>query len=223
MKSTVMRIIPMAAPRSRGPKQNKKAPSHIVVVAKNSYSGNDLVVGDIHGGYENFEILLNSLKVGDRLFLPGDLTDRGENSLGVIEAIIREQKKYPDRINVTRGNHENLCLDSISGLEQLAKVYDLNTTLNRPLEQVIQIFDYLLDIHKTDKKMCDAIEKIKLHQLNGGDWLTQLFFTECNNGKIKRDQLGNLQYQDDSKVKMVKEFMSNLPYITYADDPDNPF
>jgi Icc-related predicted phosphoesterase len=60
---------------------------HILKLEENII-GNDNIVGDIHGELATFEKLLSTLNPNDRLFIVGDLIDRGNNSLGVIEKIL---------------------------------------------------------------------------------------------------------------------------------------
>jgi ankyrin repeat protein len=189
-----------------------------IVVLKQNKKGNDLVIGDIHGSHKNFITLIESLEPYDRLFLVGDLTDRGPGSVKVIEAIVADQAKdakagRPPRINVVRGNHEDLCLESISALEIIAnKDPDLLTKfakLTKIMDRmepdfITQYFDSLLKDEKY-KELHKEISSVQLHLINGGKWLVDLFITEFNTPS-----------GSDSKVTMIKDFMSKLPYITHV-------
>jgi serine/threonine protein phosphatase 1 len=72
------------------------------------------VVGDIHGCSKTFNHLLDvvGLERTDELYLLGDFLDRGPDSKGVIETILRLQK---DGFGVQplRGNHEEMMLLTI--------------------------------------------------------------------------------------------------------------
>lgn len=72
--------------------------------------GRDLIVGDIHGQRETFELLLENVRYspedGDRLLLLGDLIDRGPDSPGMLQWLQR------DEVVCIRGNHEQMMLDS---------------------------------------------------------------------------------------------------------------
>jgi hypothetical protein len=73
--------------------------------------GNDYLVGDIHGHYNELSIELRRVgfnKDNDRLFLLGDIIDRGEDSIKCIELLI--QKSF----FTIEGNHERLLLDFYS-------------------------------------------------------------------------------------------------------------
>ena len=92
-------------------------PDDIKVLPENT-EGEDIWIGDVHGGLTAFKIFLNSLKKGDRGFCVGDLTDRGEDSLGVIEAIIEHQREVKAGAEKGEffsiyGNHEDNIIKSI--------------------------------------------------------------------------------------------------------------
>lgn len=72
------------------------------------------VIGDIHGCAATLRQLVNvTLRPlpGDRIYLLGDLIDRGPDSKGVLDFIfeLRERGLF---VNSVRGNHEEMCLQS---------------------------------------------------------------------------------------------------------------
>ncbi|MBW4054852.1 MAG: serine/threonine protein phosphatase [Proteobacteria bacterium] len=73
-------------------------------------------IGDIHGGSKTFQALLGrlNLKPGDRLHLLGDYIDRGPDSRGVLDTMMRLMAVGYDVCPV-RGNHEDMLLQSVSG------------------------------------------------------------------------------------------------------------
>ena len=76
-----------------------------------------LVVGDIHGKLELFNLLLEKMEYRageDRLILIGDLVDRGENSRGVVARAIELKREAPNNVVVLRGNHEAMMLAALS-------------------------------------------------------------------------------------------------------------
>lgn len=88
-------------------------PKHILAVEENT-EGHDFFVGDIHGEISLLKNLVSKLRPQNRLFLLGDLTDRGEDSRAVLEFIRKHNKdnnKPP--IFAIRGNHEDLLLQYI--------------------------------------------------------------------------------------------------------------
>lgn len=72
-------------------------------------AGNDYVVGDIHGMYDSLLHALSSVNFNfdkDRLFVVGDLVDRGPQNLDVMNLI--KQKWFYS----VRGNHEQFAIDN---------------------------------------------------------------------------------------------------------------
>lgn len=84
------------------------------------------VFGDIHGQYEDlmrfFELWgepsespgVGDINLIDYLFL-GDYIDRGVNSLETICLLMALKIKYPDKIHLLRGNHEDRLINSNFG------------------------------------------------------------------------------------------------------------
>lgn len=69
--------------------------------------GRDLAVGDVHGEYETLMALLQKVnfdKAKDRLFMAGDLCDRGRDSVKVL-GLLEEGWAFG-----VRGNHEQMNL-----------------------------------------------------------------------------------------------------------------
>ena len=66
--------------------------------------GQDYLIGDIHGNNALLEVILTKIKKG-RLFIVGDLFDRGDDPFGVFRSLMRHSNIY-----VTRGNHQDLLL-----------------------------------------------------------------------------------------------------------------
>jgi serine/threonine protein phosphatase 1 len=68
-------------------------------------------VGDIHGERGQLEALLAQLNVGpdDTLLFLGDYIDRGDDSRGVLDVLIRLRQRY--RTILLMGNHESMLLD----------------------------------------------------------------------------------------------------------------
>lgn len=75
--------------------------------------GRDLVIGDIHGYYDDFRRLLDEAEFNpsiDRVFCTGDLVDRGPDSMKCIALL-----NLPWFYSVA-GNHELLLVDHIRGI-----------------------------------------------------------------------------------------------------------
>ena len=80
-----------------------------------------IVIGDVHGCYNELKELLLTLEVNneynkdtDKLIFLGDYIDRGKDSRLVIE-LIRSLQKDNDNVIALMGNHEDMLLGYING------------------------------------------------------------------------------------------------------------
>ena len=73
-----------------------------------------IAIGDIHGELDKLNRLLNTIAPtdNDRFVFLGDYVDRGKNSKGVVERLIRFHEEFPDAIFI-RGNHDQMLLDAL--------------------------------------------------------------------------------------------------------------
>lgn len=71
-----------------------------------------LFIGDIHGCLTTFEALLDKMNFSksDKLYLVGDYIDRGPDSKGVIDKIIK-LKNQDYKVVAIRGNHEQMLVN----------------------------------------------------------------------------------------------------------------
>ena len=75
------------------------------------------IVGDIHGCLHMLQRLMQRIPWRpdmDRLIFLGDYIDRGEDSRGVVEAVM-EIAGTSERVECLMGNHERILLDFIEG------------------------------------------------------------------------------------------------------------
>jgi Icc-related predicted phosphoesterase len=81
-------------------------------------NGRDIIIADLHGSNGCLKSVIEyfKMKPEDRLFIAGDLEDRGPDSLGTIETVIDSDVN----IQVARGDHEEMVLDSIQTLNWIA-------------------------------------------------------------------------------------------------------
>jgi len=73
-------------------------------------------IGDIHGGAKTFRALLEKIDLQreDRVYLLGDYVDRGPNSKGVLDIILKLMTAGFD-MRPIRGNHEAMLIRAIYG------------------------------------------------------------------------------------------------------------
>lgn len=193
----------------------------IVVVGPNLF-GHDKIIGDVHGSNVCLQMVLASLQPEDRLFIVGDLTDRGKKSQGVVTTIRHFQRKHPGRLHVAKGNHEELCLQTVASLEKLSK--ELLTELPYTPLKISFFIDEIKNL-KSNVLLSHYgrdIVPVRYHVNNGGAWLVRLFLKEMNNRLITFNDEGEAQYHEKSYIKQICLFMENLPYIIRVEG-ERPF
>lgn len=75
--------------------------------------GRQLVLGDIHGMYNELRLLLGAAcydPSADDLIVLGDYIDRGSHSRSVLEYLMELKARYPARVHLLKGNHEDMFL-----------------------------------------------------------------------------------------------------------------
>ena len=78
-------------------------------------------IGDIHGCFQSFKILIEDkirFNTSDKLILLGDYIDRGTESKEVIDYILRLQQNGSDIIPLL-GNHEVMLLDAYDNKDKI--------------------------------------------------------------------------------------------------------
>ncbi|MGZ0052815.1 metallophosphoesterase family protein [Brevibacillus gelatini] len=76
-------------------------------------------VSDIHGQNQAFQRALRdgsfSPQAGDRLYVIGDMIDRGPESREVLFELFRLRQAYPNQVFLLKGNHEQMLEDWLKG------------------------------------------------------------------------------------------------------------
>mmetsp|Transcript_48232 Transcript_48232/g.114772 ORF Transcript_48232/g.114772 Transcript_48232/m.114772 type:complete len:322 (-) Transcript_48232:28-993(-) len=111
-----------------------------------------IVVGDVHG---QFFDLLELFEIGGKppfhnyLFL-GDYVDRGYYSLDCVLLLVALKARYPDRITMTRGNHECRQITQVYGFyDECLKVHGTANVW----KHFTDLFDYLPLAATIDKQL----------------------------------------------------------------------
>ena len=155
-----------------------------IVQIQQNFSGKDYVIGDLHGSAGLLSVLTSNLASQDRLFICGDLFDRGEDSLQVYK-IIRDINAscFPKKqIFAVRGNHE----------DDLLKIYYLSKKLRDT---------------KNDFDCVDTIKLIAKFIKNGGEWIFQseYFLSRIN---LLRKLKNEVNSQDPALINYFEEIIS---------------
>ena len=108
----------------------------------------DYVMSDIHGEYNMYIKMLEKINFTekDRLFIIGDVIDRGLNSIDVIEHIRKHKNIY-----LLKGNHEAMMVDALKYKDSYLWLYNWGTKTNAQLkfkskEYIKELVDYLEDL-----------------------------------------------------------------------------
>ncbi|WP_433389564.1 metallophosphoesterase [Micromonospora sp. KLBMP9576] len=73
-----------------------------------------MIIGDVHGSYDQLARLLDSqFPLGRHVVFIGDLIDRGPRSSNVLDLVIQFASEWPQGASVLRGNHEQALLDFV--------------------------------------------------------------------------------------------------------------
>jgi hypothetical protein len=206
--------------------------------------GHDKIIGDVHGGLSTFKLWLDGLGKNDRGFCVGDLVDRGEDSAGVVAAIIaHNQDPNKGSVRVVRGNHEAITLNCINELEnditKLIGTMKLVATWESPYIDIREVEAHkpwvnLYNNYVNDYPALEDLYNVSLESVvtnstllngvaNGGGWLINLFTEELSNGLIHFDaRRNNVTYDEDSQVYIIKQYMQALPTIIHVEG-NNPF
>ncbi len=123
-------------------------------------SGKSFIVGDLHGCRAMLEKMLGIIPwnpEADNLIFIGDYLDRGNDSKGVIELLIKLSSTYP-KVRCIMGNHESIILEYLFGGDEKTflvnggistlESYRINGTVYIPPEHVsfIQSMHTLIEL-----------------------------------------------------------------------------
>ncbi len=170
--------------------------------------GDDYLIADLHGNAQIFNETLKKINfaLGDRLFMLGDLFDRGENSPEVFKKIMEINQVYPGAICVIRGNHEDLLLKTVLFLGK-------KTQPNDAIEEGLRI---LISFFRNDgwwifkaPLIANGLFKQILSHFRKNE-LTRLF-----------ERLADLNKQLIDEIDEIVTFAESLPYITLVGNLDS--
>ena len=162
--------------------------------------GRDIFITDPHGCLETLKKVCVGaelkLTAGDRLFIAGDLIDRGPQSLALLRFVNEQNvKKNSFKIHSIRGNHENIVLELIALLKTiehatktpnfLTLYTDIIAFFKDETLKVQDLADYvttwLAKIEKADLSRDERkrLKTLLAHFGNGAGWVLRLNEVEC--------------------------------------------
>ncbi len=155
--------------------------------------GSDFITGDVHGSINAFKESVKKLGKHDRLMIVGDLTDRGEDSMAVLDTIIEINRKTPGKINAIRGNHEDMLLKY---LEMRLLMHERSEWGEEPSEAELKQYQSV----------------VAKYRKNGGGWMIDNDNIPIEKLKLYRDYIASLPY-------IVHVDDENPYHIVHADMP----
>lgn len=183
-------------------------------------SGKHYVISDIHGMYGSYVQVMKKLKRNDHLYIIGDVTDRGNDGIRIIQDIMKRQENPNNNPQITflLGNHEMQFLETVSIMDDYAlSAEDLKNIIQRKntkkqLEEYRSLNDDMYKeelerfeekFKKYDKQYQELIDVKKLNEKNLyyiGIWLTE------NKGKTT---IFDFLKMDMPEQKEIYEFLYN--------------
>jgi hypothetical protein len=200
----------------------------IQIVAENK-QGCDWLVGDIHGMVDVFKLIIAKLGPNDRLFIVGDLVDRGPGSLEVLQMIqaINAQQVTP-KIYVVRGNHEEGFLAFYSS-------YKANSKAKEQLQEAkIQLENIKEEVSQCDSLSARQALDVCTQKYNEAvlflkdanqSYAEDFHFLRAleNNWAVEKTSDGSFNLMlAPSKMAEIAALLSSFPYIIRVEG-DKPF
>lgn len=84
------------------------------------------VVSDIHGCYDQFFNVLDNWDKEMQLVILGDLIDRGDKSLEVVQYVMELKNTYGDKVVCLKGNHEDMFLSFLDSPFEYGELFFAN-------------------------------------------------------------------------------------------------
>lgn len=123
----------------------KKAPARVKtpVFSEEIRKGDVIAVGDIHGSWDLFCQFLAWVKDSEAsVILLGDLIDRGDDDLAVLNAtknMLQDPESWGlQSFNALRGNHEQMFMDAAQGTKSLVRLWVGNGGKLKNMDKMVE-------------------------------------------------------------------------------------
>ena len=84
---------------------------------ENDFENNIYVCSDLHGQYELYRLILSQIKDGEKLYILGDVIDRGPDGIKILKDILENK----DKIELFVGNHELMMVQSLFANDEIER------------------------------------------------------------------------------------------------------
>lgn len=149
------------------------------------------VCSDLHGQYPAYQAIVKQLKDKDKLYILGDVIDRGPDGIKILQDIMKRKEK--EQVEFLIGNHELMMIQSLFLNDEKAK-NDWLIADNGGKET----------FEEFDKLNANEQNKIKEFFLNSFVYKN----IDINSKKIHLVHAKSIQEKDESDSKTVREFIS---------------
>ncbi len=187
--------------------------SNDILVLEENTVGKDYIIADLHGNAKCLDSALAVLKEGDRLFIAGDLTDRGEESCRVISLIADYQAKHPNSLYVVMGNHELSNLDAIQALADLYEELEKINYSENDDKDLNAFYDKYTNQHPDPNNRIQ--NDLNYCFRNGGYWLLKQFRQEIKSQDLYLKK-NALHPTKKSLISRYRRLVKRLPFIIYV-------
>lgn len=149
-------------------------------VSVQNIKGKNYTISDIHGMYGSYMEVISKIKPQDNLYILGDVIDRGDNGIKILQDIIK-RKKEPEKnpnINFMVGNHEIMFMENVTMLSSYINNFkkqnsieididekEIVQTLSENLKLNKLISDLKMEIYEAKTSNAATIELDKLYEL----------------------------------------------------------
>lgn len=131
------------------------------------------VCSDLHGMFEKYIALVNTLKNSDQLYIIGDVIDRGNDGIKILQDIIKR-----DNVHMTLGSHEFLLREDLVQLAGCEK-HEINKIISDSLEignigQLDTLKDFSKLSFKEQYEFLDYLAEVPLYaklNINSKDYI----------------------------------------------------
>ena len=152
------------------------------------------VMSDIHGHYSEFRKMLEKINFNenDKLYITGDLMDRGSENLKVIDFAMKEKN-----IEVIKGNHEDMFFKSYRGND---RKFNFSCWLSNGGVETLREIDKISE--KKLEEYLDYIESLPFYK-----WI------EINEKKYLLVHAGVCFYEDEILEETIEDQEDDILWI----------
>lgn len=91
--------------------KNKKISERKAITKNNKNEPNIYVCSDLHGNYNFYKAITRELKENDKLYVLGDVIDRGKDGIKILQDVMKRNEK--GQVEFFVGNHELMMVQSL--------------------------------------------------------------------------------------------------------------